>query len=113
MKKCITCNRRMEELTEREKRAITRGMQDPDSDVEVNEETLSEKGTMTLTSVLHWMRGSSWDLWTACDFLRSRLRFLEKDDIKHGSCQNTYMRTTAQLVYYYNIPVECFYEWDT
>ena len=114
MKKC-TCGRRLEELTEREKRSIIKGLIDPDNDDDhqIDEISLSEGGIMSVTSVLHFMRDINWDLWTACDYLRMRLRFLEKDNIKHGSVQNIIERTCAALVYYYNVPIECFYDWDT
>ena len=116
MKTCI-CGRKNIQLTKRVKATIIKDLitiydEDGDEDVRGWKESLS-KSLNSVGDIMEWMRDKSWDLVAAQDFLSSHLPYLEKDDIKHGSCQNIDHRTAAALVYYYNVPLNCFFEWCT
>jgi len=66
----------------------------------------------TVADIMSWMRDSSWDLWSALDWLAEH-NFCEQDSTENGSCQNIYHRRAAQLVQNFGVPVESFYDWDT
>lgn len=96
-------------MTEQERQKVNEGLKEkfhPEDDVEFNFETVQQ--------AMEYMREMAADLWFAMDFLGARLdRVEEPKSTKHGSYQNVEERQVAQLVAYYDVKPDAFYEWDT
>lgn len=72
------------------------------------------RSCVTAEDVLKFCRERSWDLSTALYYLGNAFDKVEEPgSVDHGSCQNTEHRQVAQLMAYYCVPPEAFYEWDT
>lgn len=78
--------------------------------------TCIERMTMRMTCIedaFYIMRFFASDLNSAVAFICSSLRRIDQSDIENGSCQNIKERRIAQLVAYYDVSPNAFYEFDT
>jgi hypothetical protein len=98
--------------TELEAELLTIG---PLNEKEINEIKKAISEVKNVGDAMDLMREMSFDLPSALDILGDLNSLNELDDTptKHGSCQDWYLRVAAQLVHFYSVPVEAFYEWDT
>ncbi len=75
-----------------------------------------ERMTRRMTCIedaFYIMRFFACDLNSAVTFISSSLTRIESNDIKDGSCQNIGERRIAQLVAYYGVSPNAFYDFDT
>jgi len=96
-------------MTEQERQKVNKGLKE-----KFHREDNIEPNVQTVQEAMEHMREMGKGLWWAMDFLGARLdRVEEPGSTEHGGYQNVEERQTAQLVAYYNVKPEAFYEWDT
>src|SRR5262245_26079426 len=70
------------------------------------------KRQLTIGGLFKVLRSQAWDVWTAMSFFADCVSNVDRD-IENGSCQDLCVRQAAQIAVLYEVPLDCFYNWDT